>query len=95
MLSDTQINEFAERGYLVVPHVVPVNILDNAAQRIEDVAAADPPPEDKRGAHFYFLQTKDEPALIAPLTGSPAFGLAEALAGRGAHWRFPGRSRSR
>ena len=83
MLSDTQINEFAQRGYLMVPHVVPAGILGQAAQRIDDVAAADPPAEDKRGPHFYFLKTKDEPALIAPLTCSPALGLAEDLAGRG------------
>ena len=83
VLSDTQINEFAERGYIVVPQVVAGDILDKAAQRIDEVAAADPPAEDKRGAHFYFLETKDEPALTAPLTSSPAFGLAEDLAGRG------------
>jgi Phytanoyl-CoA dioxygenase (PhyH) len=83
VLSDAQIREFAERGYIVVPQVVPGDLLDEAAQRIDEVAAADPPAEDERGPHFYFLETKDEPALIAPLTGSPAFGLAEDLAGRG------------
>lgn len=83
MLSDAQIDEFAERGYVVVPQVVPSDVLDKAARRIDEVAAADPPADDKRGSHFYFLQTKDEPALLAPLTGSPAFGLAEDLAGRG------------
>ncbi|GLY77667.1 phytanoyl-CoA dioxygenase family protein [Actinoallomurus iriomotensis] len=83
MLSDAQIKEFAERGYVLVPQVVPGDLLDEAARRIDEVAAADPPAEDERGPHFYFLETKDEPALIAPLTGSPAFGLAEDLAGRG------------
>ncbi|GAB2805368.1 hypothetical protein GCM10027176_07880 [Actinoallomurus bryophytorum] len=83
MLSDARINEFAERGYIVVPQVVPGDILDEATERIDKVTAADPPAGDKRGAHFHFLETKDEPALIAPLTGSPAFGLAEDLAGRG------------
>src|ERR1700722_4034951 len=83
VLSDTQINEFAERGYIVVPRAVPADILDKAARRIDEVAAADPPAEGKRGAHFYFLETKDEPALIAPLTSTPAFGNAEDLAGRG------------
>lgn len=83
MLSEAQIDEFAERGYIVVPQVVPGDILDEAARRIDKVTAADPPAEDERGPHFHFLKTKDEPALIAPLTGSPAFGLAEDLAGRG------------
>jgi hypothetical protein len=83
VLSDMQINEFAERGQIVVSQVVPGDILDKAARRIDDFATADPPAVDKRGAHFYFLETKDEPALIAPLTSSPAFGLAEDLADRG------------
>lgn len=83
MLSDAQIREFAERGYLVVPQVVPDGVLGRAARRTDEVAAAAPPAADKRGAHFYFLETKDEPDLIAPLTGSPAFGLAGDLAGQG------------
>lgn len=84
VLSDTQITEFAERGYIVIPRVVPDDVLDKAARRIDEVTAAEPAPEDKRGAHFHFLETKNEPALIAPLTGTPAFGLAEDLAGHGA-----------
>jgi hypothetical protein len=83
VLSDAQISEFAERGYIMVPQVVPGDILDQAARRIDAAVAADPPAGDKHGAHFYFLETKDEPALIAPLTSSPAFGLAEDLAGPG------------
>lgn len=83
MLSDTQINKFVERGYVVIPQVVPGDVLDQAVQRIDKVAAADPPAEDKRGPHFYFLETKHEPALIAPLTSSPAFDLAEDLTGPG------------
>jgi len=83
VLSDAQVNEFAERGYIVVPHVVPGDLLDKAGRRVDDVTAADPPAAGKRGSHFYFLETKAEPALIAPLTSSPAFGMAEELAGRG------------
>ena len=83
MLSDAQVREFAERGYLVVPRVVPDGVLGQAARRIDEVTAAAPPAADKRGAHFYFLAAKDEPDLIAPLTGSPAFGLAGDLAGKG------------
>jgi len=82
VLSDMQISDFAERGYIVASRVVPGDIVDKAAQRIDDIAAAGPPGQDKRGAHFYFRETKDEPALIAPLTSSPAFSLGEELAGR-------------
>jgi Phytanoyl-CoA dioxygenase (PhyH) len=88
VLTDEQINEFAERGFVLVPQVVQGDVLARAGRRIDEVAAADPPPADKAGSHFYFLETKDEPALLAPLTGSPltadtAFGLAEELAGAG------------
>ena len=83
VLSESQVNEFAERGHIVVPQVVPRDILDKAAERIDEIVAADPPAADKRGEHFYFLPTRDEPALRAPLTRSPAFGLAEELAGAG------------
>jgi hypothetical protein len=58
-------------------------VLARAARRIDEVVAADPPAAGKRGSHFYFLPTTDEPALMAPLTGSPAFGLAGELAGAG------------
>jgi Phytanoyl-CoA dioxygenase (PhyH) len=83
VLTDEQIDEFAERGFVLVPQVVQGDVLAQAARRIDEVAAADPPVAGKRGSHFYFLETKDEPALMATLTGSPAFGLAEELAGTG------------
>jgi phytanoyl-CoA dioxygenase PhyH len=83
VLSHAQINEFTERGYIVVPQVVPGDVLAKATRRIDEVVAANPPAADKRGPHFYFLGTRDEPDLIAPLTRSPAFGLVEDLAGRG------------
>ncbi|WP_406430901.1 hypothetical protein OHB00_02975 [Streptomyces sp. NBC_00631] len=76
-------NEFAERGFVLLPQVVQDDLLAQAARRIDEVIAVDPPPAAKHGHHFYFLRTKDEPALLAPLTGSPAFGLAEELAGTG------------
>ena len=83
VLSDSQVNEFAERGYILIPQVVPGDVLDKANRRVDEVVAAAPPAQDKRGAYFYFLETKDEPALLAPLTSSPALSLAEDLTGRG------------
>ena len=88
VLTDEQINEFAERGFVLVPQVVPGDVLAQAAGRIDELVAADPPLAGKTGNHFYFLETKDEPALLKPLTGSPltggtAFGLAGDLAGTG------------
>jgi Phytanoyl-CoA dioxygenase (PhyH) len=81
VLTDEQIDEFAERGFVLVPQVVRGDVLAQAGRRIDEVVAANPPGADKRGNHFYFLETRDEPALMGPLTGSPAFGLAEELAG--------------
>jgi hypothetical protein len=83
VLTDEQMNEFAERGFVLVPQVVPGDVLAQAAQRIDEVVTADPPAADKRGSHFYFLAAKDEPSLMAPLTATPAFGIAGELAGAG------------
>jgi hypothetical protein len=81
VLTDEQFDEFAARGFILVPQVVPGDLLRRAAERIDAVVAADPPGAGKRGNHFYFLETAGEPALIAPLAGGPALGLAEELAG--------------
>lgn len=83
MLTDEQVNEFAERGFVLVPEVVHGDVLARAARRIDEIVAADPPGADKRGSHFYFLETKAEPSLMAPLGRTDAFGLAEELAGAG------------
>lgn len=83
VLSDEQVDEFAERGFVLVPEVVRGDVLAQAAGRIDEIVAADPPGAGERGNHFYFLPTKDEPALRAPLTRTAAFGLAEQLAGTG------------
>ncbi|WP_330281151.1 hypothetical protein [Streptomyces sp. NBC_00588] len=76
-------HEFAEQGFVLVPQVVQEDLLEQVARRIDEVVPADPPPADKRGPHFSFLRTKDEPTLRAPLTRTPVFGLAEELAGAG------------
>jgi hypothetical protein len=83
VLSDEQIDEFAERGYVVVPQVVTDDVLAKAADRIDRILAQDPPPADVRGNHFSFLPTAQEPALAATLTGTRAFELAGQLAGPG------------
>jgi hypothetical protein len=83
VLTDEQINQFAKRGFVLVPQVVHGGVLARAGQRIDQIVAADPPAADKHGSHFYFLETKAEPALVAPLTSTAAFSLAEELAGAG------------
>jgi hypothetical protein len=83
VLTEKQTSEFAERGFVLIPQVVPRGVLADAARRIDEVVAADPPAPDKKGSHFYFLETKTEPHLIAPLTSTAAFSLAEELTGAG------------
>lgn len=88
MLSNEQLKEFVERGYLVVPGVVRSELVDRANRRIDELVAAEPPLEGHVGHHFYFPNAKDEPALIAPLMdagpdGTSAFAHAEALADPG------------
>jgi hypothetical protein len=83
VLTDAQVDQFAERGFILVPQVVRDGVLASAAQRIDQVVAADPPAADKHGSHFYFLDAEAAPALMAPLTSTTAFSLAEELAGAG------------
>jgi hypothetical protein len=52
VLTSEQINEFAERGFVLVPQVVQGSVLARAAQRIDEVVAADAPAADKHGNHF-------------------------------------------
>lgn len=86
MLSEKQLEEFGERGFLIVPNVVAAEVVERAHQRIDELIAADPPAEGHVGHHFYFVEAADEPALIAPLmdsgsTGASGFSHAEALVG--------------
>jgi hypothetical protein len=83
VLTSQQADEFAEQGFVMIPQVVPGQVLSRAARRVDALVAADPPPDAARGSHFYFLDASDEPALTATLTGTPAFGLAGDIAGPG------------
>lgn len=83
MLTEAQIDEFVRHGYVVVPQAVRADRLRTAVARVDEITAADPPGPGTQGPHFYFLETKGEPDLLATLTDGPAFGLAEQLAGAG------------
>ena len=82
MLSEEQLKEFGERGYLVVPGVVDTGIVERASRRIDELVAAKPPAEGHVGHHFYFPAAADEPALLEPLMDA-GFAYAEALTGPG------------
>ena len=81
MLNRGQLEEFAQRGFLVLPGVVPRAVVDAAARAIDELIDREPPGPDVRGPFNYFPEAARAPELAALLTGSPAFGLAEALTG--------------
>lgn len=83
----------AERGYTVIPNVVPWHLLDAALLEIDGLTERELPPVDRRGFHFYWRNgpaTSDP--LLAPFTDSPALALAEAMvpAADGAAASVPG-----
>ena len=83
MLNEGQLAEFAERGFLLLAQVVPGEVVAAGSRAIDELIAREPPGTDVRGPHFYFPAAADAPELAGLLTGSPAFGLAEGLAGPG------------
>ena len=75
-----QLCQFAERGYIVVPDVVPQDLIDAATAEIDRLCAQDPPPEGHQGFHFYWCDDVSPPhALLDPLFETKAPSVAEAL----------------
>ena len=83
MLSRGQVQEFAERGFLVLPAAVSPDSVAAAGRVIDELVDGEPPGAEVRGPFNYFPEAAAAPELAALLTGSPAFGLAEALTGPG------------
>lgn len=83
MLSREQLEEFAERGFLLLPRVIPPDVVAAAARAIDELIEREPPGAGARGPYNYFPEATRAPELAALLTGSPAFGLAESLTGAG------------
>jgi hypothetical protein len=83
VLNRGQVEEFAGRGFLVVPRVVPPEVMAAAARAIDELIEREPPGAGVRGPYNYFPEAVQAPELAALLTGSPAFGLAEALTAPG------------
>ena len=75
-----QMRAFAEHGYVVLPNVVPGPLLDEAQRAIDGLVAREPPPPDRRGHHFYWL---NDPAPSDPLlrlfTGGSTLAAAGAM----------------
>lgn len=83
MLDEEQIREFAQRGYVVIPQVVPADLLAAAARTVDRIVAAKPPGDEVRGQHFYFPNTARVSALLALLTETAAWSCLESLTGAG------------
>jgi hypothetical protein len=79
MLSGRQLRDFATDGFIVVPGVVPEQLLAAADAEVDATLAADPPPSGTVGPHFYFLGPERLPAADAALRESGALALAEQL----------------
>jgi hypothetical protein len=54
VLSERQLREFGENGYLVLPGAVPESLLAPADAEIDALVAESPPPAGTVGNHFYF-----------------------------------------
>jgi hypothetical protein len=83
VLDREQLQEFAERGFVVVPQAVPQDLVARASHTIDVLMEREPPGADVRGNHFYWPTAVNAPSLLALLTESPAFSLAESLTGPG------------
>lgn len=79
MLSGDQLRRFGDDGYLVVPGVVAEDLLVAVDSEIDALIAADPPPADTVGKHFWFLPPERLPAADAALRRSGALDIAAEL----------------
>jgi ectoine hydroxylase-related dioxygenase (phytanoyl-CoA dioxygenase family) len=83
VLDEGQIREFAERGYVVIPQVIPADLLAAASRTIDRIVEAKPPGDDVRGQHFYFPDSAKVASLSALLTETAAWSYLESLTGAG------------
>jgi hypothetical protein len=83
VLTREQLEEFAERGYIVIPNVVPPDLLAKADATIDEQVRRRPPAEGRTGTHYLFQGVEKAPALAALLHDTAAFSLAEQLTGKG------------
>ena len=74
-----QLRALGRNGYVVVPSVVESDLIDAALQEIDCLVSQKPPPPDHTGHLFFWCDDVAPPnPLLACLTSSPAFTLAES-----------------
>jgi hypothetical protein len=79
LLTVEQLAKFADVGYLVVPAVVPDDVLHTVNAEVDRLVAMSPPPEGHAGQHFYWLRPADAPALFRVFHETPIAPLARSL----------------
>lgn len=82
MLGEEQLREFGDKGYLVLPGVVPENLLARVDAEVDALVAERPPPADATGHNFnwdYHQLPGRLPTCDAALRDSPALRLARSL----------------
>jgi hypothetical protein len=68
ILTQAQVEAFAERGYLVIPGLVTSPDLERAEAEADRLIAAAPPPDGHVGHHFYWPGQAGSPMLFDLLT---------------------------
>jgi hypothetical protein len=60
-----QLEEFAERGFLLLPQVVPCDVVAAAARAIDGLIERDPPRAEVRGPFNYFPEAAQASEVAA------------------------------
>ncbi|MHB1445450.1 MAG: phytanoyl-CoA dioxygenase family protein [Acidimicrobiales bacterium] len=79
MLTTEDLSSFATDGYVILPGVIPEELLAAADLEIDGVLSQEPPPPGTVGHHFYFLPPARLPAADAALRRSVALEAAAEL----------------
>jgi ectoine hydroxylase-related dioxygenase (phytanoyl-CoA dioxygenase family) len=82
-LGRQQMQMFADNGYVVVPQVVPHELVTAAREEIHARIAREPPGTEHRGPYHYFLTDALPQPLIALLFASSAITAAQSLVAPG------------
>jgi hypothetical protein len=83
-LTREQLKEFVERGYVVIPDVVPPDLLAPANGLGDALVSARPTPAGHVGTRYLFQELEEAPVFAALLRDTAAVQLAEQLIGEGA-----------
>jgi ectoine hydroxylase-related dioxygenase (phytanoyl-CoA dioxygenase family) len=69
LVSDEQLQQFVESGYLVVPNVVAASDVVALNAEVDRLVAEAPPPAGHVGNHFYWQRPATSPSLFGVLEG--------------------------